>query len=196
VLGGAVSAGAGRTARLDPLALPVCFTALDAAADGRVRQIEIDRERVLLRRRVRGMAIRLNLPLDAFLGVSVKLEGAPGDAIEALEATSPSVVIRLEHRDPALGVDLYAGADDPDTIAEWQLWARVLGLPLLVSDRAGRLSEPFPRLGAVKVAAPSPRRRRRSVLRRRRPSRPLRRRMGDPNALQPVYREREIIARN
>jgi hypothetical protein len=158
-------------------------------ADGRVRSVEIDRTRVLLRRSVRGMAIRLNLPLSAFLGVSVRL--APGD-----EVRGDSVVIALEHRDPALAVELYAGADDADVIAEWQLWARVLGLPLLVADRGGALREPFPRVGAVTVGAPSPRRRRRNAIKRRRATLPLRRKPGDGNREQPIHREREIIARN
>ena len=189
MLGGAHSAAASRHARLDPLALPVRFTAKDAAADGRERQIEIDRERVLMRRRVRGMAIRLNLPIEAFLGVSVRLGAADG-----LEAES--VLIRLEHRDPALAVQLFEGPDDADVIAEWQLWARVLGLPMLVADLTGELVEPYARIGALQVAEASPRRRRRSTVRRRRPTLPLRRKPGKVNAVQAVYRgEREIVAR-
>lgn len=189
-LGGIHPAGAGRLARLDPLALPVRFTASDAAADGRERQIEIDRHRVLLRRSVRGIAIRLRLPIDAFLGVSVRL--VPDDTAGAGE----SVLVRLEHRDPALAVELHCGPDDDDVIAEWQLWSRVLGLPLLVADRTGRLTEPMARLGAVQVAEASPRRRRRNSIGRRRPRMPLRRRAGNPAIEQPVHDGREIIARN
>ena len=44
------------TARLDPLALPVRFTANDAVADERMRHIELHRERVILRRAVNVMA--------------------------------------------------------------------------------------------------------------------------------------------
>ena len=62
-------AGSGRTARLDPLALPVRFTASDAVADERVRHVELHRERVILRRAVQGMRIALNVPVQAFLGV-------------------------------------------------------------------------------------------------------------------------------
>src|SRR4051794_24807856 len=64
------SAGSGRTARLDPLALPVRFTASDAVADESVRHVELHRERVILRRAVQGMRIALNVPVQAFLGVS------------------------------------------------------------------------------------------------------------------------------
>ena len=188
-LGGAISAGSGRSVRLDPLALPVRFTATDVAADGRERQVEINRERVLLQRRVRGMAIRVNLPLAAYLGVSVRL-------IAADEADAEAIAIRLEHRDPALRVDLYSGIDDADVVAEWQLWARVLGLPLLVADLSGKLHAPVPQIGDVAAGAPMPRRRRRNSIKRRRPSAPLRRRVGDASIEQPVHCEREIIARN
>ena len=69
-LGGA-SAGSSRTARLDPLALPVRFTANDAVADERVRHVELHPERVILRRAVQGMRIALNVPVQAFRGAAV-----------------------------------------------------------------------------------------------------------------------------
>src|SRR5437588_12071821 len=53
--GGAAPAGSGRALRLDPLALPVRFTASDARADERIRYVELNRERVVLRRAVRGI---------------------------------------------------------------------------------------------------------------------------------------------
>jgi hypothetical protein len=52
-------------------------------------------------------------------------------------------------------------------------------------------------LGAVRVAQPAPRRRRRNVIKARRPWVLLRRRPGDCRIAPPVHRdEREIIARN
>jgi hypothetical protein len=189
VLGGAVPAGAGRCARLDPLALPVRFTANDAAADGRVRHVEIARERVLLQRSVRGMAIRLHLPIDAFLGVSVRRAASE-------EADNDAITVRLEHRDPALAVELFSGPDDAAVIAEWQLWAHVLELPLLVADQSGHLHRPFAEPDLVALRAATPRRRRRNAIRKRRPAFPLRRKPGDAAREPQVHREREIIARN
>ena len=189
VLGGATPAGSGCMLRLDPLALPVRFTAVDAVADGRVRMVEIDRDRVRLCRSLRGMAIRVSLPIDTFLGVAVRMRPANGD-------WPPVVELRLEHRDPALSVALFAGSDNFDVVAEWQLWGRVLGLPLLVGDLSGYLRQPFPRLGALRVTAPGPRRRRRNAIKRRRPTFPLRRRPGVVAQTPIVRREREIIARN
>ena len=49
--------------------------------------------------------------------------------------------------------------------------------PLLVEDEGG-YREPFARLGQLSIDDPCPRRRRRSSLRKRRPSMPLRRRAG------------------
>ncbi len=74
-LGRKAPAGTGRAARPDPLALPVRFAAPDATADGQSRQIEIDRDGVLLSRRLHGMAIRVRL---ADPGERAALAGRPG----------------------------------------------------------------------------------------------------------------------
>ena len=82
-------------------------------------------------------------------------------------------------------------------MAEWQSWARVLGMPLLVAEEDGGLREPFARIGAVRVASPTWRRRRRFAIRKRRPTLPLRRPAGRSIVGATVHRdEREIIARN
>ena len=87
--------------------------------------------------------------------------------------------------------------DGDEIVAEWQSWGKVLGLPLLVADKDGALREPFARIGALRVEAPTWRRRRRSAIARRRPSRLMRRRAGKLSATPTVHRsEREIIARN
>ena len=67
-------AGSGRALRLDPCGLPVRFSASDAAADGRVRDVELHRERVVVRRSLHGMRMALNMPVAAFAGISLRLE--------------------------------------------------------------------------------------------------------------------------
>jgi len=187
-LGGA-TAGSSRTARLDPLTLPVRFTANDAVADERVRHVELHRERVILRRAVQGMRIALNVPVQAFLGVSIRVAPAANDTM--------SVAVFLEHRDPALSIELYAAENSDDVVAEWNLWSRELGVPMLVANADGGFSESYPRLGAVRVAAPSMRRRRRNALHRRRPKFLVRRKTAMKHGPALVHRdEREIIARN
>jgi len=189
-LGQALAAGSSRRLRLDPMALPVRFTASDASADHHQRQVELSRERVVLHRAVRGIRMAVNVPVSSFLGIAVRMVPANGRG-------GGAVSVSLEHRDPGLSVPLFVAADTTDVIAEWQLWARVFGLPLLVADLKGNLREAFRRIGAVRVAQPAPRRRRRNVIKARRPSVLLRRRPGDCRIAPPVHRdEREIIARN
>jgi len=183
-------AGSSRDERLDPFSLPLRFEARDAVADGSVRFIELTRERVVLRRSVRGMLMAVNLPVASYLGVALRIEPPVGTAASA-------VTLVLEHRDSALSLPLYRADNSSEVVAEWQSWARVLQLPLLVTEADGRLREPFARIGALRVAAPTPRRRKRSAVKARRPSIFLRRKPGRRLGNAAVHHgEREIIARN
>ena len=193
---GRIAAGSGRAwacpQRLDPFSLPVRFEAADEAADGRRRVVDLHRERVVLRRSVRGMRMALNMPVAAFRGVAIRLSGATAE-----NSTPTSIAVVLEHQDPALSLALFSSPEADDIVAEWQSWGRVLGLPLLVAESDGNLREPFARSGALRIEAPTWRRRRRSAIARRRPSRLLRRRPGKLAGEPLVHRgEREIIARN
>jgi Family of unknown function (DUF6101) len=184
---GGCPAGSGRGLRLDPFALPVRYAAGDAAADGRVREIELTRTRVVVRRSLAGMRMALNVPVSAFAGVGLRVMPAGSEA---------AVAVLLAHKDPGLALPLYVSQEAGEALAEWRSWGAVLGLPLLVEEGEG-WREPFARLGAVRLERARPRRRRRSALKRRRATMPLRRARGSLTAATPVYRgEREIIARN
>jgi hypothetical protein len=188
--GEAKPAGSGRALRLDPFALPVRFSASDARADGQMRLIELDRERVIMRRALSGMQMALCLPVSHYLGVAIRIV-PPG------EERDGGMAVVLEHRDQGLGVPLFVAPDGTDVLAEWQLWGRVLGLPLLVVEADGSLREPFQRLGAVRIAKPQARRRRHGPIKKRRSHFLLRRRSGQRSETSVVHRgEREIIARN
>ena len=187
--GGAAPAGSSLCVRLDPLSLPVCFRATDAAVDERVRFVELHRESVVLRRSVRGMRIKVWLPIAAFQGITLRL--IPPD-----DVNFGAIAVMLEHRDPTLSVPLFTASDANDALAEWRMWARIFGLPLLVVDDDGRLHEPFRRLGAVRIADPRERAHRRNRQRRRRPSILMRREAGRLCSSPIVYREREIIAQS
>jgi hypothetical protein len=185
-----LSFGAARTSRVDPFALPARFAAIDPSADGRVREIEIDRNRVVVRRAVAGVRMRLNVPIESYLGVVVRIEP---DASPACG----QIAVVLAHRDPALSVTLSAAEDCDDVIADWQAWAKSLGCPLLIGNGDGSWREPMARLGALVVASPAPRRRRHSAHVKRRPKALMRRKPGRPAAAPVVHRdEREIIARS
>jgi Family of unknown function (DUF6101) len=183
-------AGSGRVERLDPFALPVQFENADPAADGRVRMVEIHRERVVLRRALRGMKMAISLPSAAYRGVAIRMPPPTANL-------PPEIAIVLAHPDPALSVTLSRAFEADDVLADWRSWGRALGVPLLVEGADGRLREPFRRVGGVRAGLPARRRRRRSALHLRRASLPLRRR----RVLMPMMRsihqgEREIIARN
>jgi hypothetical protein len=175
--------GSGRGLRLDPLSLPVRFAAADERTDDGTRIVEIGRDRVLLLRSVRGVRMRLRIPLAGFLGVAAR-------ALVAVDAAD-RVAITLEHSDPSLSIVLHVGEEVEELLAEWQLWARVLGRPLLIAGLDGRLRPAVDALGNESA----PRRRRKTPLRKRRPYF-FARRNGFPVLLAPVVHrgEREIIA--
>ena len=182
---GGATAGSSRAQRLDPHSLPVRYAASDAAADGQTRDIELHRERVVVRRSVGGMRMAFNMPLSAFNGVALKM--MPGDG---------AVAIVLAHDDPALTLPLAVTDEADEAFAEWHSWAEALGLPLLVEDRVG-FRKASPLLGELAACRPRPRRRRRSSLKARRPSILLRRMVGRMTEATPVHQgEREIIARD
>ena len=172
--------------RLDPFSLPLRFRAGDAGTDERTREVELHRERVVVRRRVRGIPMALNLLMADFLGVALRV---------VLQGEAETVCLTLEHPDPGLSIPLYNAADSDDVVAEWQSWAQVLRRPLLVTDDSGALHELFPRLGQVRVGKTAPRRRRCTAMKGRRPAIRWRRHSGRANGSMHCG-EREIIARD
>jgi hypothetical protein len=155
--------------RLDPLSLPVSFNAHDTRADGGVRQIELHRERVVLRRAVQGMRMAVSVRVSDFLGI-------------ALRGIDDGAMLVLRHRDPSLNIPLCVSSDADEVATAWLMWSELFALP--------RLQENEPR-------EPAPRRRRRNAIRWRRPRFLMRRRTGGLlNPAQTYRGEREIIARN
>jgi hypothetical protein len=161
-------AGSSRDLRLDPLSLPISFAARDSRADGGVRQIELHRERVILRRAVRGMQMAINLRVCEFIGVAVR-------------DTPEGRALVLLHRDPSLAIPLLVTDDAAELATAWQTWSDIFALPQLSDDKQD----------------PAPRRRRRNAVSGRRPKFLVRRRRGDLLNPAANHRgEREIIARN
>ncbi len=188
-------AGSGRVERLDPGTLPLRFAARDSAADGQVRDVELHRERVVLRRSLRGMQMAISMPVSAFAGVV--LEVMLSDRGWTAEAAAAVV---LAHKDPTLALPLLVTPHVDDAVAAWRQWSRTLGLPLLVEGENG-WREPSTctgrEFGHVRIARPRPRRRRRSPLKLRRPSMPLRRAFVKHPVAARVHRgEGDIIARD
>jgi hypothetical protein len=168
----------------------VQFEDADPFADGQVRMVEIHRERLVLRRALRGIKMAISLPSAAYLGVAIRMQ--------PVTAKLPrEIAIVLAHTDPALSVTLSRACEADDVLADRRSWGRALGVPLLVEGADGRLREPFERVGGLGTGVPVRRRRRRSPLHSRRASLPLRRRHVPMLLARTIHLgECEIIARN
>jgi hypothetical protein len=155
--------------RLDPLSLPLSFHAQDVRADDGVRQVELHRERIVLRRAVHGMRMAVNVRVSDFLGI-------------ALRGIDDAQTLVLVHRDPSLNIPLGASSDVDEVATAWQMWSDIFRLPQLREDAARE---------------PAARRRRRNAINIRRPKFLVRRRAGAPLNPLSVHRgEREITARD
>jgi hypothetical protein len=149
--------------------LPISFDAYDTRADGGVRQVELHRERVVLRRAVHGIRMAINVRVRDFLGV-------------ALRGIDDGQMLALVHRDPSLTIPLYVSSDRDEIASAWQMWSDIFALPQLPEDRARE---------------PAARRRRHNAIRARRPKFLVRRRPGDLLNPANIHQgEREMIARD
>ena len=154
--------------RLDPLSLPLSFSAHDTRADGGVRQVELHRERVVLHRAISGMRMAVNVRVSDFLGI-------------ALREIDDAQMLVLAHRDPSLTIPLCISEDRDEITDAWEMWSETFALPQLQENGY----------------EPAPRRRRHNVIRTRRPRFLMRRKAGELLPCAPVYRgEREIVARD
>jgi hypothetical protein len=162
-------AGSPRQWGHDPLSLPISFDAHDFRADGGMRKVELHRERVVLRRAVRGMRMTLSVRVSDFRGI-------------ALRGAGDGEMLVMVHRDPSLTVPLCVSSDREEIATAWEMWSNIFALPQLPQE---------------KPCEPAARRRRRNAIRSRRPGFLMRRRGGGPINPSNVHRgEREIIARN
>ncbi|MGB3273625.1 MAG: DUF6101 family protein [Xanthobacteraceae bacterium] len=164
-------AGSGRTERSDPPLMQLRFYAPDARADGRIRQVELNRKRVVLRRSLHGMRMAISMPVSDFSGIVRRT------------AQSDHTLV-LAHRDPSLSIPLLVTADADELDKAVRVWCVFFALPEIADD-------------APNTASPAPRRRRHNAVKWRHPRALLRRRTGGALSGMDVYRgEREIIARD
>ncbi|TCK30009.1 hypothetical protein EV667_0094 [Ancylobacter aquaticus] len=171
-----------------PEGWPLRFETPDPGADDRVRQVELGRHHVVLRRRVAGVPMRAARPLAAYQGLAVELLDPDGD--------SDGVAIVLAHEDPALSVTLYSAPHINDVVAEWRGWSEALGLPMLVSEADGSRRPAYAMIGRLTIGEVRGRRARRGALKHRRPSVYRRRGAGRPGELTVHRGERELSARD
>jgi hypothetical protein len=152
--------------------LQLRFYAPDARADGQVRQVELYRERIVLRRSLHGMRMAISMPVRDFAGI-VRC------------AVRDDHTLVLAHRDPSLSIPLLVTADAAELDEAVRIWCMFFALPEIADDMAEQAS------------VPAPRRRRHNAVKWRHPRVLMRRAPGGPIAAMAVHRDaREIIARD
>lgn len=185
----ATAKGSGRTARLDPSQMPHRFAARGTACEPTQLDVYIDRQQVIVKRRLAGLPLTLAQPVAVFLGVFAEV--TPGEAPGTLKAR-----IGLMHRDPAMSIELACDDRLEDLAEDWCAWGEALGLPLLLVEPDGSVSR-IDGPGNPGRTPMAPTRRRVAALTARRPRFLLRRKPGSRSQASAVHRgERELIARN
>lgn len=164
-------AGSSCAMRLDPPSMPLSFYAPDMRADGRVRQVELHRERIVLRRSLHGMRMAISMPVSDFTGI-------------VRRAVRNDHALVLAHRDPALSVPLLVTADAQELDEAVRIWCTFFALPEIAD-------------GARDALLSAPRRRRHNAVKWRHPRVLMRRRPGCAVEEMSVHRGAyEIIARD
>ena len=148
-------AGSSRGERLDPFTLPLRFA---ASRHGRRRRTcawsNSTRERVVLRRAVRGIKMAVNLPVAAYLGVAIRMEPPEDD-------TRRRGPIVLEHARPAAVASALSRRRRHRHRGGMAVVGARARRAALVAEADGRLREPFERhrracASRTPIAAPPP----------------------------------------
>lgn len=179
-VGKASPAGSSREQRLDPPSpsLPLLFNARDERADGGLRQVQITRSRVIIKRSVQSIRMVLNVRVDEYFAITLRA-ARPEDNMPG------AWVLWLEHRDRSLSVPLFVSADGDEIRKAGVMWADFFRrADLIDTGGIGVMPDPLAPLDF----GPAPRRRRRNAIRNRRPRFPMRRKTGSPKRGAPEER--------
>jgi len=101
----------------------------DGRAEGRRREVEVTRERVIIARRVGRVEMRIGLEVRQYRGVAL--------GVLIAEATDFLYTVTLTHADPELSVMLASFAQESDARSAWRRWASKLGLNRLIERAEG-----------------------------------------------------------
>lgn len=155
----------------------------DPRADGGRRDVTLTAMQVTIGRRLRGMHMKVRVPVNAYNGVTLGLEQTLGGRL--------CYKVALRHRDHDLDVLLLETFDENEAMQMWRGWAEHLSLAMIV-EREGGAQELFASAPARIRACK--RRRGTFVTARSRGRFARRRRTGEPRADAPSYKgEREIV---
>ncbi|MFN3889172.1 MAG: DUF6101 family protein [Beijerinckiaceae bacterium] len=103
----------------------------DPRADGGHRDVTLTVRQVTIGRRLRGVQMKIKIPVNAYEGVTLGLEKT---LIGRL-----CYKVALRHRDHDLGVLLLETFDECEATAMWRGWAEHLSLAMLVEREDGAL---------------------------------------------------------
>lgn len=176
-------AGSSREQRLDPPTLLKHFNARDERADGGLRQVEITRDRIIIKRVVQSIRMMLKVRIADYFAITLRA-ATPADNLPG------AWVLWLEHRDRALSVPLIVSNDAEEIGRIGAMWCEFFGRPdLIETGGVGTMPDPL-----TSNASPAPRRRRRNAVRNRRPRFLVRRQPGAPKVPQPeeTFREEDV----
>lgn len=174
-VGRAEPAGSSREQRLDPPSLPKFFNARDERADGGLRQVEITRDRVIIKRSVQSIRMLLKIRVADYFAMTLR-------ATVAADNMPGAWVLWLEHRDRSLSVPLLVSSDAEEIGRFGLAWSAFFGRPELIeTGGVGTLPEPL-----LMDNNPAPRRRRRNAIRNRRPRFLVRRQPGQSKTEEPA----------
>jgi hypothetical protein len=98
-----------------------------------------------------GVAIKIKVPVDEFIGVAV--------ATSISEEGVLSSSIELVHGDPELNYRVFEEVGNANVVAEWQNWGKQLRLPLFIKAGDGRLLPYSQQVDGVMLGHTSSRRR-------------------------------------
>ena len=125
---------------------------------GRCARSNCDRDRVVLRRAVRGMRMKVRVPVAAFRGVALRMLAPHG-----ADGPRPSPCM-LDHPDCGLvGAAVHRHGRRRRRRVWKCLGPRARLCRCWCAKPTATLREPFRRLGSLAIGAPTPRRRRRSA---------------------------------
>ncbi|TCT45029.1 DUF6101 family protein [Martelella mediterranea] len=123
--------GAGDTVlRIEPARFPQKFSYVAKGSENRIG-VKLDSRGAVVRRNLpsSNLPFSIALPGRAFKGVAARAT-AHGDG----EIT---VTLELHHADPELCIPLLVAHDLSDIVADWQDWAEMYGIPMLMVEADG-----------------------------------------------------------
>lgn len=101
----------------------------DPRADGGQRDVTLTARQVTIGRRLRGVRMKIRVPVSAYTGIAMALEATLGGRF--------CYKVALRHHDSDLDVLLVETFDEAEAMQMWSAWAQHLGTAMLVEREDG-----------------------------------------------------------